>query len=728
MKIASLIPTVTGAYPKDFLTLVDLAAENGRTSKDAIKESLWKAYQYSQSKHEGQSRQSGKPYFGHCYAVAKLLAEWQMDMATITAGILHDSLEDTDATYSELVDNFQQDVADLVDGVTKLADIRFSSRKQKQAENLMKMLLSMVKDIRVIIIKFADRYHNMMTIEYLPLRKQHRIAIETRDVYSPLAQRLGMHQIKSQLDDLILKTLEPDIYKEISKGLKSTFGYRQKYIREVTIPLKEELEKLSLDFSVISRLKSYASISGKMKKVQKSLNELYDIFAIRVIVQDVTACYTVLGTIHQLFTPVHERFKDFIATPKINGYQSLHTTVVGPSGRMIEIQIRTEEMDRTAEIGVAAHWRYKSNVKREGDLDRHVNWLRDLVAILQDESSDPTEFMNLLQIDLYQDELFCFTPAGDLIQLPINSSPIDFAYAVHTEVGNHCLSAKVNGKIVPLNTSLQSGETIEIITSDSQTPSYGWLKVVRTSKARTHIRRWIHKTEREESIKLGREILDKTLRRLKLAHLLKEIKKAPETTGFNDEESIMAALGSGKITVRDLIRKISPETVESEIEEIDDKERFLSIARKTVKGVRIHGIDNIMMNFGKCCNPIPGDNIIGFVTRGRGVTVHRIECKNLPVMSEDLDRILEVEWNVSRKEEFMVRLKVVAEDRKGYLKDLTEAISKLSINITSVDIKVDESGVANCFLVVTVPNLRRLNSMLKQIGEVTGTIYSERAS
>ncbi len=728
MKIASLIPTVTGAYPKNFLTLVDLVSGNGRASKDNITEVLWKAYQYSQSKHEGQSRESGKPYFGHCYAVAKLLAEWQMDMATITAGILHDVLEDTDSTYPDLVDKFGHDVADLVDGVTKLADVRFSSRRQKQAENLMKMLLSMTKDVRVIIIKFADRYHNMTTIGPLPIRKQHRIAIETRDVYSPLAHRLGMHQIKSQLDDLILKTLEPEKHKEISKDLKSTLGYRQKYIREITNPLKEELEKLGVEYSVSSRLKSYSSIAGKIEKSQKPLNELYDIHAIRVIVNDVPACYTVLGTIHQLFTPVHERFKDFIATPKINGYQSLHTTVVGPSGRMVEIQIRTEEMDRTAEIGVAAHWRYKADEKKEGDLDRHVNWLRELVAILQDESSDPAEFMNLLQIDLFQDEVFCFTPAGDLIQLPVNSTPIDFAYAVHTEVGNHCLSAKVNGKIVPLNTSLQSGQTVEIITSDSQFPSYGWLKVVGTSKARTHIRRFIHKAEREESIKLGREILDKTLRRLKLAHLLKEIKKSPESTGFSDEESVMTALGNGKITVRELIQKISPEAVESVIEEIDERDRFLTVARRTVKGVRIHGIDNIMMNFGKCCNPIPGDEIIGFVTRGRGVTVHRLECKNLPVMSEDSDRILEVEWDVSRKEEFLVRLKVVAEDRKGYLKDLTEAISGLNINITSVDIKVDESGVANCFLVVTVPNLRRLNSMLKRIGEVTGTIYSERAS
>ncbi|MFQ6606950.1 MAG: RelA/SpoT family protein [Fidelibacterota bacterium] len=728
MKIASLIPTVTGAYPKDFTLLVDLVTGNGRASKEDITDFFWKAYQYSQSKHEGQSRESGKPYFGHCYAVAKLLAEWQMDTATIISGILHDSLEDTEATYDELVEMFGLDVADLVDGVTKLADVRFSSRKQEQAENLMKMLLSMARDIRVIIIKFADRYHNMMTIEHLPLRRQHRIAIETRDVYSPLAHRLGMHQVKSQLDDLVLKTLEPDLFKEIRKSLKSTFGYRQKYVREITLPLKEQLQKLGVEYSVSSRLKSYSSIAGKMKKSQKPLNELYDIYAIRVIVQDIPACYTVLGTIHQLFTPVHERFKDFIATPKINGYQSLHTTVVGSSGRMVEIQIRTQEMDRTAEIGVAAHWRYKENEKSDGDLDRHINWLRDLVAILQDESSNPAEFMNLLQIDLFQDEVFCFTPAGDLIQLPVNSTPIDFAYAVHTEVGNHCLSAKVNGKIVPLNTSLQSGQTIEIITSDSQSPSYGWLKVVRTSKARTSIRRWIHKVEREESIKLGREILDKTLRRLKLTHLIKEIKKAPPATGYGDEESIMAAIGAGQITVRDLILKISPETEESGLNEIDEKERFLSAARRTVKGVRVHGIDNIMMNFGKCCNPIPGDDIIGFVTRGRGVTVHRLACKNLPVMSEDLDRILEVEWNVSRKEEFLVRLKVVAEDRKGYLKDLTEAISGLNINITSVDIKVDESGVANCFLVVTVPNLRRLNSVLRRIGEVTGTIYSERAS
>jgi len=728
MKIADLIPTVTGNYPKDFLELVHAISDNGRVSDEQVTEKLWPAYLFSKEHHHGQVRKSGRPFFEHCYAVASSLASWQMDLTTVSGGILHDSLEDTNATFEELVEEFGQEVADLVEGVTKLGDVEFRSRKEKQAENLMKMLLSMAKDVRVIIIKFADRLHNMHTLEYLPLIKQRRIAIETRDVYSPLAHRLGMYAIKRKFDNLVLKILDPDAYKETQKKLKSTLSYRQKFIKQVSKPIEEELKKHDINFRIMGRLKSYASIHNKMIEQGIPLDEIYDIFAIRITVDTVAHCYTVLGIVHQLYTPVHERFKDFIATPKINGYQSLHTTVIGPSGRMVEIQIRTGDMDQTAEIGVAAHWKYKESTKEDNDLDRHVKWLRDLVSTLQDESTDPKEFMNLLQIDLFQDEVFVFTPEGDLIQLPSNSTPIDFAYNVHTEVGHHCLSAKVDGKLVPLNTNIKSGQTVEIITSDSQFPNHAWLKVVRTSKARTAILRWHRKIQKEESLKLGKEILNKTLRRLKLSSLMKEIKKSPRKLGYSDEEKVLVALGTGQITVRDILKKISPEVTDEQIEQAkDEQESFLHIARRAAKGVRVHGIDNILMSFGKCCNPIPGDEVIGFVTRGRGVTIHRVECKNLPIMSESSDRFLEVEWDVGKKEEFLVRIKVVAEDRKGFLKDLTEAISSLNINITSVDVKVSE-GLATCFMVVSILNLRRFNIALKKIKDISGTIYVERAS
>ena len=728
MRIADLIPKVTGSYPKDFLALVHKVSNNGRVSEDKVTEKLWQAYLFSKEHHHGQLRKSGRPFFEHCYAVALSLADWQMDITTISGGILHDSLEDTNATFDELTTEFGREVADLVEGVTKLGDVEFQSRKEMQAENLMKMLLSMAKDIRVIIIKFADRLHNMDTLEFLPLIKQRRIAVETRDVYSPLAHRLGMYAVKRKFDNLVLRVLEPETYKETQKILKSTFSYRQKFIKQVTKPIEEDMKKHDIHYRVTGRLKSHASIHRKMEERGIPLEEIYDIFAIRIIVDSVANCYTVLGILHQLYTPVHERFKDFIATPKINGYQSLHTTVVGPSGRMVEIQIRSDEMDQTAEIGVAAHWKYKESSKGDGDLDRHISWLRDLISALQDESSDPKEFMNLLQIDLFPDEVFVFTPEGDLVQLPSSSTPIDFAYDVHTEVGHHCLSAKVDGKIVPLNTSLKSGQTIEIITSDSQSPNYAWLKFLRTSKARTAILRWHRKIEKEESLKLGKEILDKTLRRLKLTSLRKEIITSPQKLGYSNEEKILVALGTGQITVRDILRKISPEITDEKIDQAkDEPDSFLNIARRTAKGIRVHGIDNILMSFGKCCDPIPGDEVIGFVTRGRGVTIHRVVCKNLPIMSESSDRFLEVEWDVGRKEEFLARIKVVAEDRKGFLKDLTEAISGLNINITSVDVKVSE-GLATCFLVVSIPNLRRFNMALNRIKDISRTIYAERAS
>ena len=726
MRVADLIPKVTGSYPRDFLNLIGSLDDQQTLTNDILYDRLWKAYQYSKNNHEGQLRKSGRPYFEHCVAVSQLLAEWHMDLSTIIGGILHDCIEDTNSTYEEIKGEFGKEVAQLVDGVTKLGGLELGSRQDKQAENLMKMFLSMAKDLRVIIIKFADRLHNMRTIEYLPLIKQRRIAIETRDVYSPLAHRLGMFRLKSELDNLILSTLEPDTFKEIEKLLKSTGGKRKRTLKEISEPIENRLIEYNIDYSIKTRLKSHSSIHNKMVSGHKPFDEIYDIFALRILVNNVAHCYTALGLIHQVFTPVQERFKDFVATPKINGYQSLHTTIIAPSGKMVEIQIRTNAMDHNAEIGVAAHWKYKEGEGRSS-LDRHVHWLRDLVSILRDESADPKEFMNLLKIDLFQNEVFVFTPAGDLIQLPSGSTPIDFAYDVHTEVGNHCLSAKIDGKIVPLNTELKSGETVEVITSDSQAPSLAWLKFVKTTKARTHIRRIHRRSQEEESAKLGKEMLEKTLRRMKMKDRIKELKNRPDLAGFDTDIAMMIAIGTGQITLRELLKKAFPTVTDADYAKGKEKRSFLNFGRRNIKGVSVQGIDNILINFGKCCSPIPGDDIVGFVTRGRGVTIHRAECQNLPIMSESFDRFIEVEWDVPRKVEFLSQLKVLAEDRKGYLKDVTEAISSLNVNINSVDTKV-EDGIASCIIVLSVLNVRRLNNVIRKIENIPGTTIVQRSN
>tara|TARA_B100000029_G_scaffold112346_1_gene104493 strand:+ start:13946 stop:16126 length:2181 start_codon:yes stop_codon:yes gene_type:complete len=726
MRIADLIPNVTGSYPRDFLNLIDLLEDHQTVSNEVLYKRLWEAYQYSKDHHQGQLRKSGRPYFEHCVAVAELLAEWHMDLNTIIGGILHDCIEDTNSTFEEIEKEFGEEVAQLVDGVTKLGGVHLGSRRDQQADNLMKMFLSMAKDLRVIIIKFADRLHNMRTLEYLPIIKQHRIAVETRDVYCPLAHRLGMFRIKSELDNLVLGTLEPDTFKGIEKLLKSTGGRRRRTLKEISEPIEDRLIEYNIDYNIKTRLKSHSSIHNKMVSRDKPFDEIYDIFALRILVKNIAHCYTALGLIHQVFTPVHERFKDFVATPKSNGYQSLHTTIIAPSGKMVEIQIRTNEMDHNAEIGVAAHWKYKEG-KGNGSLDHHVGWLRDLVAILRDESADPKEFMNLLKIDLFQNEVFVFTPAGDLIQLPSGSTPIDFAYGVHTEIGNHCLSAKIDGKIVPLNTELKSGETVEVITSDSQGPSPAWLKFVKTTKARTHIRRIHRRSQLKESAKLGKEIIEKTLRRMKMKDKIKELKSKSDLAGFDSDIAMMVAIGTGQITLREVLRKAFPSVTDDDYAKAKEKGSFLDFARRNAKGVSVQGIDNILINFGKCCSPIPGDEIVGFVTRGRGVTVHRAECQNLPIMSESSDRFIEVEWDVSRKVEFQSQLKVMAEDRKGYLKDVTEAISSLNVNITSVDTKV-EDGIASCLIIISVLNVRRLNNVIRKIENLSGTTIVERSN
>ena len=721
--ISKFAPFLVGEYPKKFLELVDTVTHQEQISQEELKITLWKAYEFGVRKHEGQKRKSGGSYFhSHCLEVAKILASWKMDHITIIGGMLHDTIEDTDTTLDEIEKEFGKDVASLVNGVSKLGGISFSSRKAKQAGNFMKMLISVAKDLRVIIIKFADRLHNMSTIKHLSRIKQHRIAIETRDVYVPLAHRLGMAQVKWKLDDLILKTLNPKAYKDIDSKLKSSNKERVKYIKLITKSLLDELSNYQINPQLYGRPKSRASIYGKMVERGKAFEEIYDILAVRLIVDKVEECYLALGVLHQIFKPIQDRFKDFIAMPKSNGYQSIHSTVIGPKGKMVEIQIRTREMEQTAEIGIAAHWKYKSDNIHSESIDGHVKWLRDLLEILQNEENDPKEFMHLLKIDLFSDEIFAFTPKGDLVQLPAKSTPIDFAYHVHTEVGHTCLGAKINFKTVPLNTVLSNGDTVEILSSDSQSPNYSWLKFAVTSKARSQIRRFLNKKERDESVKIGNEILTKGLRRLKILNQIDEIKSSYPKFGFGGEIQLIEALGKGDISIRDILEKISPNNDDLKK---DDPPSILSFQRTENKNIKLQGISNIMANFGKCCNPIPGDDMVGFITRGRGMTVHRVDCSSLPLLDEESDRIVPVDWEVGRKDLFNVRMKVVGQDRKGLVKDMTETISKLNVNMTSVDIKVKDT-VATAIFIIQVKNLKEFDRIVRNVSKVKSIDSVER--
>ena len=724
--LSRFVPQLVGEYPKQFMELYEQVNNVSDDDSDNIKRLLWEAFDFGITHHEGQKRKSGEPYFNHCVEVAKILAGWKMDHNTIIGGLLHDSVEDTGASLADIREKFGEDITNLVDGVTKLGGIKFSSRAEKQAGNFMKMLLSVAKDLRVIIIKFADRLHNMQTIEHLSRMKQHRIAVETRDVFVPLAHRLGMANVKSNLEDLVFKTLKPKEYKDLDSKIKSSRKDREKYIKLLSDPLQTELNKLNLTANIYGRVKSHASIFGKMIKRDKTFKEIYDHLAIRIIVEKIEDCYLTLGIIHNQFTPVQERFKDFIASPKSNAYQSIHTTIVGPGGKLMEIQIRTHDMEATAEIGVAAHWQYKEGGTKLKDVDSNVKWLRELVEILQSESSDPREFMNLLKIDLFSDEIFVFTPNGDLKKLPINSTPIDFAFHVHTEVGLHCLGAKINHSIVPLNTKLKNGDSIEIITSKTQKPSYGWLNFVVTTKARTHIKKVLINQQFEESIELGKEILLKTLRRMKMKNKYDEIEQSYQKFGFNKIEQLLEAIGKGDLTIRDILQKINPEQEDALDQDTPEAETsFFNFARSKTKGIKLQGISNLMVSFGKCCNPIPGDEMIGFVTRGRGITVHKTDCSSLPLLNKESDRLIPVEWDVDKKDLFNVRLKVVGEDCKGLLNNLTDCINKFDINIVSVDSKVKDT-LAIIYFIIQINNVRQLERIFRKMTKISGVDFIER--
>jgi len=709
--------------PKKFIDLIYAIMSSGHDVTEHY-EKLWTAYKFAKSTHKGQKRLSGEPYFEHCYRVAMTLAELGMDVATVMGGLLHDTIEDSNITYDDIKEVFGEDVANLVEGVTKISGISFISKKEEQADNFRKLLLSVADDIRVIIIKLADRLHNMQTLKYLPSVKQLRIATETRDVYAPLAHRLGMFKIKSELEDLVLKTLDYDAYRYIHQKLKASKKAQEEYINKFSIPIEKALKEQGIPARIIGRTKNYYSIYKKMQVRHKSFEEIYDLMAIRLITDTKENCYSILGIVHSIYTPIMERFKDYIANPKTNGYRSIHTTVRGPDGKVVEVQIRTEEMDLVAEEGVAAHWRYKESKDKPDELDKYISWLRDLIEILKTESGNPREFLETLKIDLFKDEIFVFTPKGDLIRLPKGATPVDFAFAVHTEVGYKCIGAKVDGRIVPLNTELKSGQTVEILTSENQRPSYAWLKFVKTGKAIGSIKRWLRKIQQDESIKLGKEILEKEDRRHKDIKFLKTICENLDVFGYKDINKLYEAVGSGIITVHSIYSKLFPHKKE-EIEKEDYEKLIYQRAITSIRGVKIDGIKNMMVSFAKCCNPIPGDEILGFISRGRGIIIHKNDCKNIPAMIDSTDRIINVEWDVGKGQQFTVPIKILAQERKGLLRDIMDAITYTNTNIVGVEGKVDES-LANVSLLIQVGNIDHLNKVIERVYRVPGIISIER--
>jgi len=680
---------------------------------------LRKAFEFSYNAHRNQLRKSGRPYFEHPLEVAKILISLRMDYETIAGGVLHDVAEDTDISIEQVQKEFGNNIAQLVDGVTKISEIKLMEFEERQAENFRKMLLSMVRDIRVILIKFADRLHNMRTLEFLPEKKRRRIALETREVYAPLAHRLGLAKIKWELEDLALKYLEPEAYAELNQRIADTRASRENYILEVTKPVREALVKAQIQARFEGRPKHFYSIYNKINKRNIPFEEIYDLLAVRVIVDKIEECYHTLGLIHALYTPIHERFKDYIAMPKANGYQSLHTTVIGPGGKRVEIQIRTEQMHRTAEDGIAAHWRYKEGRLREDDLDKHSVWLRQLLEYEENESDSPN-FMEHLKISLFQDEVFVFTPKGDLHRLPAHSTPVDFAFSVHTSVGIHCLAAKINGRIVPLSHELHSGDTVEILTSANQEPNNDWLRFVVSSRARSRIKKYLRDKEDQNSAALGEEMLTRALQKFSIK--IKDIDLQELAAKFNqkDSQSLFVALGRGDLKLESLLRKILPED-KPQLQDPSFITRFIEKARKSTRGVRVAGMDNIMITFGKCCSPVPGEPITGIVSRGRGIVIHTNDCKNLLKLMQDPDRIIDVTWDVEKGSRFLAGIYILGERRNKFIADVTDAAAALDCNIVGVNMN-SEVSLMNCVLSVEVYDLDHLNRVMAKLRKMNGVI------
>jgi GTP pyrophosphokinase len=705
-------------------TLID---EIPKYQPGADVELLERAYRFSEKSHRGQQRASGEPYVSHPLEVANLLVNFKMDVTTVTAGLLHDVLEDTQATKADLEQEFGREIAELVDGVTKIGKLAFSSREERQAENFRKMLVAMARDLRVLMIKLADRLHNMRTLDYLPAEKAKKIGQETLDIYAPLAHRLGMAKVKAELEDLALRSLHPDAYVDLQRRVAKRRLEREADIGHVIAILERKLSEVGIESQIRGRPKHFFSIWKKMHDQGREFDEIYDLTAVRVITSSVRDCYGALGVVHSLWKPVPGRFKDFIAMPKVNMYQSLHTTVIGPKGDPVEIQIRTRDMHRIAEEGIAAHWLYKEKKTGKDRFDESLVWLRQLMETQQD-LQDPREFMENVRVDLFPDEVYVFTPRGDVKALPEGATPIDFAYAVHTKVGEHTVGAKVNGKLVPLRYTLKQGDIVEIVTSPNQHPSRDWLKIVTSTRARSKINQWLKVEERARSIELGREMFEREAKkyRLNATTLLggEELKRIGADLGFPSGDDLLAAIGYGKSSVHQLLNKLAPGGLLEPLE----KPRVPAATRpRPDQGVRIRGVDDLLVRFAKCCNPLPGDQIVGFITRGRGLTVHTRDCLTVAKSVLDRERLINVEWDVEEASKRPVRVAVyIGRDRPGILAEITGAISSRNGNITKAEVTVtdDRRGINN--FVIEVESLGQLQEIMAAIRDVRDVINVER--
>ena len=697
----------------------------------ATVDTIQKAYDFSAEVHRGQRRLSGEPYLTHPVQVAGIIAEMRLDVPSIATGLLHDTVEDTLATLPQIEQTFGGEIATLVDGVTKIGQINFTSREEKQAENFRKMLLAMARDIRVILIKLADRTHNMRTLGHLPPERQVEIAQETLDIYAPLAHRLGIYWIKSELEDNALRFLHPEVYYQLKRSVAKRKAERERYIKEVIGVLEKKLSEAGLEAEVSGRPKHFYSIYQKMQAQNLLYDQIYDLVAFRVVVDSLGECYEALGSVHANWKPVPGRFKDYIALPKANGYQSLHTTVIGPYGERIEIQIRTGEMHRVAEYGVAAHWRYKQPGK-DGAVDdgQRFAWLRQLLE-WQQQLQDPQEFLRSVKEDLFTDEVFVFTPKGDLLNFPVGSTVIDFAYRIHSEVGHHCTGARVNGKIVPLRYQLQSGDTVEIITTASQTPSKDWLKLVKSSRAKARIRAYIKAQQSARSIAVGREILERDLSRHQLdpARLRKDgtLERVAKELSQRDEETLLAGIGYGKVTTQSVLARIlPPEEIERRREKGEGRlQRLLRlVGRQAKSGVQVSGVEDMLVRFGKCCSPLPGERITGFITRGRGVTVHALECPK--VLESEPERRIDVHWMNGQGTPRPVKVEVTCVDRPGLLAAMSKAISSAGINITRAQVHTLGDRKAQNTFELMVGSLDELNRVMRSLGRVRGVMKVAR--
>ncbi|MGH7679733.1 MAG: RelA/SpoT family protein [Gemmatimonadaceae bacterium] len=696
--------------------------ENAFETERLDRDLLARAYRFSADAHRGQTRLSGEPFVTHCVEVAKILAELQLDSVTVACGLIHDVVEDTRITVADVEREFGKEIAGIVDGLTKIAKLPTGGTKEeRQVESYRKLLLSIAKDARVIIVKLADRLHNMRTLDPLPDDKRRRIAVETRDLYAPLAHRFGMAKMRWELEDLAFKHIESDEYKSLAKKVAQKRTEREKLIAAFRDPLDKSLRDAGIkDYEVTGRPKHLWSIYKKMLQRQKPYEEIYDLLAIRVLVNSVPDCYHALGIVHDRWTPVQERIKDYIAQPKSNGYQSLHTTVFGPGGQLYEVQIRTREMHRTADFGIAAHWLYKEDAKSADELDRHLTWFRQVLE-LQLDAKTPDEFLEFLKLDLYQDEIFVFTPTGDVIQLPKGATPIDFAFAVHTEIGLHCAGAKINGRIAPLSRPLRNSETVEIIRSTTAKPTRDWLAHVRTGRARHKIRQVLKREEHQSAQKIGQEIFERELRRRRLAKPSDdELNRAAKAMGLMDANHLLASIGQGDVQYAVVLRQLHPgiETPEQPPKPPSIVERLVDRVRGT-RGVRIQGVDGVMVRYAQCCQPVPGDPVVGYVTRGRGVSIHRADCPNLLLLAHEPERRLEIDWQGAEGERFIVRLALEASDRRGLYADLAAAVTGTGTDIRSMDLRTTD-GRVNGAVMVEVENLAHLEKIIKAARRVKG--------